>query len=369
VNDIVTTADWHLRNNDSYGSYDSFGVNSFLIERVRVCQEIINVASALEALLLVAGDMIDNTVVDSITLYYSSGIIKHMNESLVAAIILEGNHGFDGKDNKHSVIAHWKHLAAKHIHIVTYPKIVRVNGVAYHCIPAINEVDKLFPSIVKDFLKSTKKKDRANILVFHGPIISARFDSGFKAKTGVKFDHIRKAAKRYDHIVCGDFHRYQKLLKNVWYTGSPLQTSLRDKNQRKGYQVIDLEKAKVKFVEVDGFRFIETEWDYNKTICPILSKPQMFQATLRNAIVIIRLRYKAKQDYRDRLNVIRDRLERCGAYAIFVDKKTKDTKKKRATISASMSFQQMVEAYVDYKRNSLPAHKRRIVEKGLLYLR
>jgi DNA repair exonuclease SbcCD nuclease subunit len=369
VNDIVTTADWHLRNDDSYGSYDSFGVNSFLIERLRVCQNIIDIASTLEALLLIAGDMINNTIVDSITLYYSSRIIKSMNEKLIAAIILEGNHGFDGKDNKHSVIAHWKHLAADHIHIVTYPKIVRVNGVAYHCIPAINEVDKLFPSIIKDFLKSVKKKDKANVLVFHGPIISARFDSGFKAKTGVKFDYIRKAAKQYDYIVCGDFHRYQKLLSNVWYTGSPLQTSLRDKNQRKGYQIIDLDKSKVRFVDIEGFRFIETEWNYDKTICPILSKPELFQATLRNAIVIIRLQYKTKQDYRDRLNLIREKLIRNGAYAIFVDKKTKDTKKKRATIAANMSFQQMVEAYVDYKRNSLPANKRCIVEKGLLYLR
>ncbi|HEC72376.1 MAG: metallophosphoesterase family protein [Candidatus Thorarchaeota archaeon] len=369
MSSIVTTADWHLRNNDSYGSYDSFGVNSFLIERVRVCTEIINKAAALSAHLVVAGDMLDNNVVDSITLYYSSSIIKMMNEVLTAAILLEGNHGFDGKDNKHSVIAHWKHLAADHIHIVTYPKIVRVNGIAYHCIPAINEVDKLFPSIVKDFLKSIKKKDKVNILVFHGPIISAKFDSGFKAKTGVKFDYVRKAAKRYDHVVCGDFHRYQKLLKNVWYTGSPLQTSLRDKNQEKGYQVIELDKSKVRFIKLHGFRFIEVEWDYNKTICPVLSKPEMFQATLNNAIVIIRLYYKAKQDYRDRLNEVRKKLEINGVFAIFVDKKTKDIKKKRATISANMSFQQMIEAYVDHKRNSLPARKRRVVEKGLLYLR
>lgn len=365
---IVTTADWHLKNNDSYGVYDSFGVNDFLIERVDICEQIISDAIKHKAHLVIAGDMLDDKMIDSITLYYSSKIVKKMSQVPIV-IVLEGNHGFDGKDNKHSIIAHWKHLAEDNIHIVTYPKIIRADGITYHCIPAISDVDKLFPSIVKDFWKSRKKKDVLNILVFHGPIISAKFDSGFKAKTGVKFDHIRKASALYDYVVCGDFHRYQKLLSNVWFTGSPYQTSLKDKNQKKGYQIIDTKKNEVKFIETMGFNFIEVDWNFNKSICPILSRPEMFRGTLRKAIVVIRLSYGIKEDYMDRLEQIRKRLEHNGARRVFVDKKTRENKKRRASISTDMSFQQMVEAYVDHKRNALPAHKKRVVKKGLLYLR
>lgn len=365
---IVSTADWHMKNNDSYGVYDSSGVNDFLYERYNVGSRIITTATELDAHLIHAGDLIDDKVIDAVTLYYSSQLVK---EATLARFVLfiEGNHGFDGRDNKHSIIAHWKFLAGKTVHIVTYPKIVRKDGIAYHCIPAISDIEKLFPTIVNDFLKKRMKSDTANILVFHGPIISARFDSGFKAKTGVKFEYIQKAAKAYDYIICGDFHRYQKLLPNVWYTGSPIQTSMRDKNQKKGYQVLDLSSGKMKFVEVDSFRFVEMEWDFNKTICPVLAHPEKFKGVLNNAIVLIRLRYKMKHDYLDRLEHIRRKLEENGARRVFIDKKTKEAKKKRASISANMSFQQMVEAYVDFKRNTLPARKRKVVEQGLLYLR
>jgi DNA repair exonuclease SbcCD nuclease subunit len=362
---IVTTADWHLRNNDSYGVYDSHGVNDFLRERIRICEIIINEALELNAHLINVGDMIDDTIVDSITLYYSSMLVKKMKE-LILALLLEGNHGFDGKDNKHSVIAHWKHLAGKNVHIVTYPKIVRANNISYHCVPAVNDVDKLLPSILKDLWNSKKKSD-LHILVFHGPIISARFDSGIKAKTGVKFDIIRKAAKRYDYIVCGDFHRYQKLLPNVWYTGSPFQTSLKDKGQQKGYQVIS--NNSVKFERLDSYRFIDVEWIFDKSISPVLKKPEMYQASLRNTIVIIRLYYSIADNYNERLTYIKKQLYRNGVYRIFVDKKVKEQKKKRTTISANMSFQQMIEAYVSHQRNSLPARKHKVVEVGLQYLR
>lgn len=362
---IVTTADWHLRNNDSYGVYDSHGVNDFLKERIRICELIIKKALKLQAHLVNAGDMIDDTIVDAITLYYSSMLIKKM-KGLVLALLLEGNHGFDGKDNKHSIIAHWKHLASKNVHIITYPKIVRANGISYHCVPAVNDVDKLLPSVLKD-LWSNKKKSDINILVFHGPIINARFDSGIKAKTGVKLEIIRKAANRYDYIVCGDFHRYQKLFSNVWYAGSPYQTSLKDKGQSKGYQIITNEG--VKFKKLESYHFIDVEWIYDKSISPVLKRPKMYQASLKNAIVVIHLYYNIVDDYNERLVFIKKQLYENGVYRIFVDKKVKEKKKKRTTISANMSFQQMIEAYVSHQQNSLPARKQKIVEVGLQYLR
>ena len=363
---IVTTADWHLRNSDSYGVYDSSGVNDFLIERVAVANEIIDAAYKSDAHLVIAGDFLDDRVVDSITLYHSSYLAKELN-NVKATILLEGNHGFDGKDNKHSIIAHLKYHCPDNVHIVTEPCFVDVDDVRYFCIPAINDIEKLFPSILEGFIKKIKK-NKSNILLLHAPIMNAKFDSGIKAKNGVKLDHIRIASDRFDYVVCGDFHRYQKLFDNAWYTGSPLQTSLRDRNQVKGYQVIDLDTKKVSFKKINSYQFIEASWIVGESICPLLKNPEKYKGTLKNAIVIIRLVKKLKSD-EPPIEHVKERLLKCGVKRVFVDKKTKTSEKRRATINSNMGIPAMIEAYVEHKNKVLPAKQSLVVESGLRYLR
>jgi len=363
---IVTTADWHYRNTDSYGVYNSSGVNDFLLNRVDISMEIVNKVRNLDAHLLIAGDFIDDRIVDSITLHYSSYIISMFNH-LRATILLEGNHGFDGKDNLYSIISHWKYLCPDNLYIVTEPKILEIDGVCYHCIPAINDVDKLFPEIMKDFIKQIKIS-KPNILVLHAPIVDAKFDSGVKAKSGIKRDHIHTASNKYDYVVCGDFHRYQKLFHNTWYTGSPMQWSLRDKGQDKGFQIIDLDNNKVKFVKTSTHKFIEANWVIGEKICPLLKNPQNFKGTLKNSIVVIRLVKKFKQD-EPPIEEVKKRLLDAGVKRIFVDKKTRATEKRRTSISSNMGIPEMIEAFVEQHKDSLPARRRRVIERGQKYLR
>lgn len=363
---IVTTADWHFRNSDSYGIYNSSGVNDFLIERVNIGMEIINMTRRLDAHLVIDGDFIDDRIIDSITLHYSSYIISMFNK-LRATLLLEGNHGFDGKDNKYSIISHWKYLCPDNLYIVTEPGILDVDGIRYHCIPAINDIDKLFPEIIKNFIKQISK-GKINILLLHGPIINAKFDSGTKAKSGIKEDYIHTASNKYDYVVCGDFHRYQKLFDNVWYTGSPMQWSLRDCGQDKGVQIIDTDKKKVKFIKTSTHKFIEANWIVGETICPLLKRPQDFKGTLNNSIVVIRLVKQFKQD-EPPIDKVKEMLLEAGVKRIFVDKKTKKKEKRKAIISNNMSISEMVETFVEHKKDSLPARKRRVIEKGQKYLR
>lgn len=363
---VVTTADWHFRNTDSYGVYDSFGVNDFLIERVRIAKEIIDEAYKLKGHLVIAGDFIDDRIIDAITLYYSSAVVSAFS-NLRATILLEGNHGFDGKDNKYSIISHWSCFNSDNLHIVTEPDILDIDNVRYHCIPAINDVDKMFPIIMKDFLKRIKKGS-SNILVLHAPIMNAKYDSGTKAKSGIKEEHIFAASYKYDYVVCGDFHRYQKIFPNTWYTGSPMQWSLRDCGQDKGYQVIDLSSNKVKFVKTSTHRFIEANWVVGEKICPLLKYPEKYESTLKNSIVVIRLVKKLKHD-EPFVEQVKNNLLNNGVKRVFVDTKTTKEEKRRATISSNMGIAEMVEAYVEHKKSILPTRKRRVIDSGLRYLR
>ena len=75
---ILTTADWHLRNSESYGDYNSSGVNSLFVEKLRVINDILDKAEELKSHLVIGGDMLDESILDSITLYYTSAIMKKM---------------------------------------------------------------------------------------------------------------------------------------------------------------------------------------------------------------------------------------------------------------------------------------------------
>jgi DNA repair exonuclease SbcCD nuclease subunit len=365
---LVSTADWHLRNCDSYGSVDSLNVNEFLMRRVQAAREIISVASKKDHCLAIIGDFVDDVLMDGVTLYYSSMLIKMMSEINNPVLILEGNHGYDGKQGEYSSIKHWSHLAGKNIRIVTKPEIITIKNVEFHCIPAISDVDKLFYNIVKEFLSQTSNSNNKKILLFHGPIIDARFDNNAPTKNGVKQKYISWVSKIYDHVICGDFHRHQFVRDNVWYTGSPIQTSLKDKMQKKGYQIVNLETDNVKFVEIKNSpRFIEADWIVGDSISPILKRPEDYEASLNNSVVIIRLAQplnsKAEIDF-----VVKNLLAH-GAMKVFVDRKTLSERKKRTSINVDMSLEQIIGAYAEHKRNNLPSRKRRVVENGLRYLR
>jgi len=366
---IITSADWHLKNSDSYGVYDSAGVNDFLLFRSETAKRIIQSAIDLDGHLVIAGDMLDDKVVDSVTMYYASQLVKMMQNTKLT-IMLEGNHGYDGKNNIHSSIAHWKHLVTNNIKIITGYTVIHKDGISYHCIPAVNDIEKNFMNIVEALWRN-RKEGNVNILVIHGPIIGARFDSGTKSKTGIKMKEVESVSRKYDYIVCGDFHRYQNIFNNTWNTGSLMQTSLRDKNQDKGYQIIDTENDEVDFVTLGGLRFIELSWEVGIKISPVLRKPCMYKGTLRGSICVIRLLGTSSEinGIAEDLDTICNNLTEHGCIRVFIDKQTTEAKRKRSTISMNMGIQEMIESYVDYKKNLLPAKKKQVVEKGLLYIR
>lgn len=359
---IITTADTHLRNSDPYGIYDDRGINDFLLYRRDAFTRIINRTIQEKAHLAIAGDFLDGRTVDSHTLYYSSEIISLLNE-IEFVVLIEGNHGFDDKRGMFSVIAHWKHLSKDNVRIVTYPKVERHNGVAYHCIPAISDADKNFKKIVGSLNKESKKSDKVSILLLHGGVTGALFESGKQNSSGIPLNLLQKYRKYYQYIVCGDFHRYQVLDKNIWYCGSIIQASLKDKNQKRGYQIIDPNKDTVEFVSSKGPKFIELECDATD-YKSILVQSKKF----KNSITIVRLNGTSYEIDKVDKDSIKSILKSYGCIRVFVDTKTSSENKNRVVLNKDMSEEELIQSFCKSKEE-LPAPLNEVVEKGLVYLR
>ena len=364
---IITTADIHLRNDDSYGIEDDRGVNDFLIRRYEATKKVIEKANRKNAHLLIAGDFLDSKLVDSHTLYYSSMLIELMS-MLRFVIVMEGNHGYDDKRGTFSVIAHWKHLAGDNVRIVTYPRIERKDRIAYHCIPAISDVESNFLKLALKLSKKAKKGD-TNVLVLHAPISGAKFESGAKSTGGIPAEHIRRVRGRYDFVVCGDLHKYQKLYDNVWYCGSLIQASLKDKGQPRGFQVVDPNSGTYKFFNSGGPRFLDLRWEVGKTIAKILKNPEDHRDELSNSVVVVRLVGLSKIVDEISKEDIKEKLKANGAIRVFVETDKLDSKSERQTIRNDIGDEEMVQNYCKHRADELPGTIESVSNKGLKYLR
>lgn len=364
---IVTTADWHLRNDDPYGDTDDNHVNEFLKHRYEVCKKIIGFAEKLDAQLVVAGDVFNARLVDGISLAYGARLAAQLPR-LRQAIVIEGNHGFESREGTTGTISHWKHVLSDNVHIVTYPKVVVAEEIEYHCIPGSSNSDVNFVTIVKELMKQSAGC-ATKILVYHGTIVGAEFDSGSVATTGVPLTKLKKLADSYyDYVVCGDLHRHQFLADNIWYTGSPLQSSLKDLDVEKGVQVIDTQKKTVKFKTVSGPVFRRYNWTMGEKIAKELKSPENYPEEMKNAYVVINVDGRQENFNAKKIDVVVERLKNAGAIKTFVQKRFESSDSDRKFIDRGLSMRESMEAWVDQNPEAIPAEKDDVVRAGISYL-
>jgi len=363
---IITCADIHLRNDDSYGVYDSNGVNDFLVFRYNAVREIIKKAIDLKSHLLIAGDFLDNRILDSHTLYYASKLVKLMFDTEFT-VLLEGNHGYVERSGDICSISQYKYVVPNNVRIITYPKIETHGDISYHCIPAINDISKNFLKIISDFKKSFKKS-KTNILAVHAPVFGAKLDSGRESKDGLRQEDIVYVNKMYDYVVLGDFHRYQKLYENVWYCGSVMQMSLKDKGQEKGYQVLDTEEKEFIFEHSNGPKFLELLYKPGVKVSKIIKNPSIYKSKLNNSIVVIKVIGKTSVIKNIEYEKIKKSLIINGAIRVFIDLSNTDENIVRKSIDVNTNEKEMVYKYCNYKKKTINQPLDEVVKKGISYL-
>src|SRR5690606_26763288 len=87
------------------------------------------------------------------------------------------------------------------------------------------------------------------------------------AKVGADFVYTNEAdcavkdlnSKAFEFGFLGHYHIHQKLSKNVYYVGSPLQHNWGDRGQIRGFVEYDTKTKKLKHVECQAPKFVELE--------------------------------------------------------------------------------------------------------------
>lgn len=87
-------------------------------------------------------------------------------------------------------------------------------------------------------------EDKYNVLIGHLDIIGFQMSNGFSAVSGFSMDSFDK----FDLVISGHYHKHQQK-GNIIYIGSPYQTSFSERDQKKGFLVLDDETLEWEFIE------------------------------------------------------------------------------------------------------------------------
>lgn len=160
--------------------------------------------------------------------------VKHLYKSNIKKIMLIGNHDMASPNSTMNSILFAFSDYAKIVPDYWFfdTESTRMHFLSY--------TEKAFDS----FMLS---KEKQNVLIGHLDIIGFKMSNGFRSDHGFKPDDFSE----FDLVISGHYHQFQNI-KNILYVGSPYQTSFAERDQEKGFIVLDTEDLAVEFVELSG---------------------------------------------------------------------------------------------------------------------
>lgn len=130
--------------------------------------------------------------------------------------------------------------------IITKDSKMLIQGVPY----MDNDSDTL--KSIQDKAKSTNlAKGAIKILMLHQDFPGAKTPAGFECKEYKALNtDLDKLFKPWDFVLCGHIHKPQKIAKNAWMLGSPIQQISSDEGTKMGYWKMYSDKT-MKFVPLN----------------------------------------------------------------------------------------------------------------------
>lgn len=325
---VMHFADTHF-GVENYGRLDpATGLHTRLLDFKRSLQTAIELALERGVQLAIfAGDAYKSRDPSQTHQREFAEAIRGLTERGVPVVMLTGNHDIPNVRGRAHAMEIWRTLGVDGVHIVSQPELlvvqtaggpVQIAAAPYmmrgfmlardeYLGKSIEEVkqrmEQGYAEIVRDL---AERADPAlpTILVGHFWVSGARLSSwqaGYFNMNEPQVSVADLARPPFDYVALGHIHRHQDLNKKAYppvvYAGSPDCIDFGEREEKKGFVMVDLAKgaATYNFVPVPGRRaLLEIEVDANtetptETILEAIGKH-----SLRNAIV--RLTYDISPD-------------------------------------------------------------------------
>ena len=203
----------------------------------------------------------------------SEKLLKVFAECISVAIkhgiivrVISGNHDTDGIniafeslktidnlypfDNDYPMLAFYFHRQHE---IAVYEEKIKGNQFVYvpwqeNITEAINQANKI------------RVNEIVNVLVTHCAVDGALTNSDHEMK---KTRVSKNMLLGWNYVALGDFHKYQNIIENVYYSGSIIKTIWDERHDRRAFNVVLIDKEiEIKKVYLPDIEFIELDVNY-----------------------------------------------------------------------------------------------------------
>lgn len=232
---FIIFSDLHSHQFTEFYTIGDDGINS----RLAACLDIFDQVGEYATLnsvdnIIFCGDLFHtrpsvNTLTYNLTLAKIVNLAKKFN-----IYLLPGNHDCYSKDEKHHSLELLSNISNVTILNGETSSLALNKDVTLHSVGYNDSTDNIKSSI-KSLIKE-KKDDTHNILLLHTEIFGSQTPAGYTFDHGVKSAWL---AKHFDHVFNGHVHKYYKFNDKVYNVGSPLHQDWGDKQDRKGFLVLD----------------------------------------------------------------------------------------------------------------------------------
>jgi DNA repair exonuclease SbcCD nuclease subunit len=257
---ILHVADTHL-GYSAYRKVTEDGVNQREIDTYNAFEQFVDYAIKRKPDLIIhAGDLFDSVRPNNRAITFAIDQVLRLSNEGIPCVIIAGNHEHPKlKETGHilSIFDHIQHIYP--VYKARYEKLsfnFKNKNITVHTIPQCElksqfekELNRLSPDKDSDF----------NIFVSHGAV------TGIQVFSMSEFNELIIPAKvlsrDFDYIALGHYHRYTKLAKNAFYSGSTECFTFTDATDKKGFIEIELEQDNIKtsFIPLDIRKMIDSK--------------------------------------------------------------------------------------------------------------
>ena len=232
---IVHVADTHLGYRNFSGKLDpTRNLNQRECDVYDAWHAAIDLTIELEPDVFVhAGDLFDSSRPSPIAVIEALQGFEKLRDAGIPAVVIAGNHSTPRFRSGGSVFGILEHVGITAVW--DEPQVVRVNGLAIHCVPHEPSAEQLLADIRG--LPLDAKVD-GNVLVVHAGLEGVR--QGYHEVNETSLDPEELSGIEYDYVALGHLHRYQVPQLNAAYAGSLERLDFGDLAGEKGVVEVDL---------------------------------------------------------------------------------------------------------------------------------
>jgi len=217
-----------------------------------------NAIKARPDLILHAGDLFDSVRPTNRAITIALDQIIRLSKEGIPFIVISGNHETPKLKETGSIFKIFEHIDYVYpIYDNRYEKIpfnIKNKEIIIHAVPHCHTKQVFLDNLNK--IKSVRSAD-INICITHGAV------SGIKEFKMNEFNELFVPTKilsgDFHYIALGHYHKYTKIAKNAYYSGSPERFSFAEVGDKKGYMEIEIGREnKYKFIEIDTRPMIDS---------------------------------------------------------------------------------------------------------------